>query len=95
MDSHWGVAFFLLGKNVTPGESRGNRTVVSYVRDAYESYNPVLRNLSSCHTNTKPRLSTSSLILLLHSPLRCESTSVTWGLLGGYGRVMGECEDQG
>ena len=52
------------------------------VRNAYQSasYNPVLRNLSSYYINTKLELSNSSLILLIHSPLRCESTSVTWGL---------------
>ena len=56
------------------------------IRDVYESYIHVLRNLSSYYTNTKTRLSTSSLILFPHSP--CTAMRVDLG-------YMGECEDQG
>ena len=66
---------------------------LSLVRDAYKSYT------ARCFGTSVLAMLILSLGYLyaiyfiahpfLHSPLRCESTSVTWGL------YMGECEDLG
>ena len=52
MDFHWGIAFFLSGKKVTPVESRGNRTAVIIMKhiDCAQNWVPVriLRDKTIC-----------------------------------------------
>ena len=53
MDSHWGIAFFLFGKSVTPGESWGNRTAVmrQAMRTGATVRPPYLSEFSKLATN--------------------------------------------